>query len=437
MRLTKRKMGMPFEARIVLSLLVALACGCDESPLVVGADLTVNMDLAVGGLDGGLDAQVDLAPAADLGDAGAPDLTTGDAGPTTGDAGPTQAPSFRIDPEHTGGQPGDPLTPPLTQAWSVDVGGTADYALVANGRVFVVGAGGFATPTYLTALDRATGAVVWGPVSFSSPVTHAYDGGQVFALAGDGTLTAVDAVGGMQQWSVKLAGQISAFRSPPIATGGLIYIDAAGGTTYAVRETDGSVAWSKSSNGSDGAPAIASGVVFEVEPCTGIHTYDALSGTPGWSHAASCFGGGGQAPAVFAGRLYERDDNPPGTGNIFDATNGTVLGTFMASQPAAFEGGRGFYLSGQTLTAVTLSTATPVWSFSGPTGVDTSPVVANGYVYVGSILGTLYALDAATGAQVWMTYVGSNFVAAGEARSMAIAEGTLFVPVGSKLIAYH
>jgi outer membrane protein assembly factor BamB len=122
-------------------------------------------------------------------------------------AGSDEATSYRIDAVHSGAQPGDTLATPLTQRWSVNLGGSVSYPLIAGGRVFVSVAD---SPNYgsrLYALDATTGATLWGPVELGGTywfADQAYDNGRVFTIDFDGLLRAFDAGTGTLDWSVKL-----------------------------------------------------------------------------------------------------------------------------------------------------------------------------------------------------------------------------------------
>jgi len=48
-----------------------------------------------------------------------------------------------------------------------------------------------------------------------------------------------------------------------------------------------------------------------------------------------------------------------------------------------------------------------LWSFAMPGGVESSPAVANGVVYIGSDDGNVYAIDAANGQKLWSSATGS------------------------------
>ena len=61
------------------------------------------------------------------------------------------------------------------------------------------------------------------------------------------------------------------------------------------------------------------------------------------------------------------------------------------------------------------------WSYTTGGGVESSPAVANGVVYVGSDDGNLYALDASTGALLW-SYTTGDIVFS----SPAVANGIVY-----------
>lgn len=58
-------------------------------------------------------------------------------------------------------------------------------------------------------------------------------------------------------------------------------------------------------------------------------------------------------------------------------------------------------------------------------GVDSSPAVAKGTLYVGSYDGNVYALNATTGAKLW-SYTTGNLVTS----SPAVANGALYIGSG-------
>jgi outer membrane protein assembly factor BamB len=90
------------------------------------------------------------------------------------------------------------------------------------------------------------------------------------------------------------------------------------------------------------------------------------------------------------------------------------------------------------LNAKTLSDYSNVWSFTGDGGLVTSPIIVDTAVIVGSSSGQVYALDTATGAQLWTANVGAaitngnGFVIS----ALAAGDGLLVVPAGNTLSAF-
>jgi outer membrane protein assembly factor BamB len=344
---------------------------------------------------------------------------------------PTQAPSFRIDPAHTGAQEHESLNPPLTLAWSYDAGDVVSYPIVADGRVFITTATGLTT-----ALDTSSGDVLWGPETLGRGLLHAYDSGRLYGLTSSGLLIALDAASGAHLWTILMPYQLDFF-SPPVAANGLVYVDGleSGGDTMAIDGATGALVWDQHTfDGSDGCVAVSDDFVFEAESCLQVTAWTAASGTQRWHHSTTCTGGGGAAPAVYRGRVYVRENALSNT--IFDAASGAVVGTFPGTLPAAFANGVGYYLQTATLVAIPVDGTAASWTFNGDYGLASAPVADGAYVYIGSSLGALFAVDG-TGQAVWTTTLPHAVNAKAESNSMAIAEGTLLVPAGNILYAFR
>jgi outer membrane protein assembly factor BamB len=81
--------------------------------------------------------------------------------------------------------------------------------------------------------------------------------------------------------------------------------------------------------------------------------------------------------------------------------------------------------------ALDVTTGKPAWTFTSRARVDSSPVVANGRVYIGSSDNRFYVLDGASGRKLWEFDTGaaltaSPAVAAGKI-VIGSADGTVFV----------
>lgn len=372
---------------------------------------------------------------------GSSDSTTFAINPTT-----TDAVAFQIDAGHSGDMNFDPVSFPTQSAWSVNVGGQPSYALIADGKVFVtVDKSG---SSQLLALDQKTGAVVWGPIVLSDTANAAYDAGSVFVVSspfGDPAIMQdYDADTGSLEWSTLLSGQYS-FSSGPTALNGFVYTGGAGsgGTLYALDETNGAIAWTQPvANGDDSTPAVTADGIYVIYPC---QTYDFRPGTGElvWHDADGCDGGGGATPVVANGTLYAPNGFGEYNGDTFNAETGKLLGSYVADNPPAITKTDGYFLQSGTLVDVNLSTNSIIWSFAGDGTLVTSPIVINQYVIVGASSGNLYALNAATGQQVWEVNVGATIPSgAGWGKAMPLSglsagHGLLIVPAGDSVIAYR
>lgn len=371
------------------------------------------------------------------------------ASPARAQVAPEQARNFQMNATHTGSS-SEPLTPPLRQRWVVNFGRSISYPLIADGKVFVTVRNASGTGTTLYALDGASGATLWSyPLgAYSAFSGSCYENGRVFAVNGDGVLRAFDGVNGNLIWGGQLPGQYS-FSAPPTVFQGVIYVSGAGsgGTVYAANAESGAVLWTSSvMNGGNSSPAVDSEGVYVSYSCPNVYKLDPATGAKIWHYSPGCSGGGGKTPALYNGRLYVRDFSD----RIFDSQTGTIIGNFNAKNTPAFSGNRGFFLNGPhgfgsygVLEARDVNTNSVVWSFAGDGRLQSAVLVVNNYVYVGSALGKLYAVDAATGQQVWMTTAGASIPYVDEhnvsqpVTGFAAAEGLLVVPTSTTLVAYE
>lgn len=356
------------------------------------------------------------------------------------------AAAFQIDPGHGGFIQFASVTLPAASKWSVDVGGTASYALIADGKVFVT-VQGPSDPCALLALDQATGAVVWGPVTIPYPANAAYDNGRVFTVSGTsdlrGQMQAFDTATGQLLWTTALTGQ-SFFTTAPTAADGLVFTAGAGtgNTLYAVDQATGAVVWTRDANSSNGALAVTADGVYTFDGCD-VTDLRPATGTKVWEFTSGCFGGGAGVAVVAGGVLYAQTGAiGANNGTRFDAETGAVLGSLTADSPPAIDGQRGYFLSGSTLSGVNLGTNSVLWTFTGDGQVDSAPIAVNGYVFVGSYSGLLYGLDGATGAELWRVNVGAAIYSSGSwtgmpLRGLTAGDGLLVVPAGSTVTAFE
>ena len=366
---------------------------------------------------------------------------------------PEQARNFQINETHTGSSSTPGLVPPLKQKWSVNFGQDMSYPLIVDGKVFVTVRHASSYGTTLYALNAADGATVWsyelGGFTYWSALC--YESGRVFALNGDGLLRAFDGASGAVIWSRQLGGL--SYTSAPVVFQGVVYLDgwgSSGSIVYAVSADSGNLLWTTTvSPGSNSSPAVTTDGVYLSYACENVNKLNPANGALVWRKYIAGNTGNGRAPVLYNGRLYGRS---PGCNSdwIYDSQTGGLLDSFKSKTAPAFSGNMGFFLNGNpfagtygTLEGRTVDSNLVRWTFAGDGQLQSSMLVVNDYVYVGSESGKLYAVDASNGQLVWSTTAGTSIPPVIEWNNsqpltgFAAGEGILVVPTKTTLVAYE
>ncbi len=171
-----------------------------------------------------------------------------------------------------------------------------------------------------------------------------------------------------------------------------------------------------------GGAAIVGGVVYVGSENGSMYALNAANGKVGWrvdvGHVSS-------TPAVANGVVYVSTASPV---VAMKASTGEVLwrfytyyGSFHSSPVVA--NGVVYVASNSTAIVYALDAATgaELWSFHSSNRIDSSPAVVDGVVYIASFDGYLYALDAANGTELW------RFAAGTSSSSPAVADGVVYL----------
>jgi outer membrane protein assembly factor BamB len=368
--------------------------------------------------------------------------------------------AYQINVAHNGVQTDSELTPPFSLRWRVTLPAQVSYPLIAEGKVFVTEASSAndATRTpVLYALDQASGETLWSqtlPLGWQR-ANAAYDRGRIFVTGtnpgccGSGGVTlAYAADSGTLLWRTELPSEY-ATTAAPTAANGVVYVSGSGaGGLYAISEEDGHIlARQPVQYGDQSSPALSDGAVFVSYACNQAYGFAQTTLAPLWHYSGPCSGGGGKTTVYSGGRLYTRDFNGS---LVLDASSGALLRTYEPERayiyaPAVDSTSLFATFPGDSLHAEALD-GTPLWSFAGDGQLNTTPLIINSgsnrFVIVGSWLGRLYALDAASGSEVWRTDVGAPISGADEQNAseplagLAAGQGVIVVPAGKTLSAY-
>lgn len=286
-------------------------------------------------------------------------------------------------------------------AWTRDLGAPLSYPLIAGGRVFVTTAmpnGGYGNRLY--ALDAATGATLWGPVTVPGTyfgVGLSYDNGRVFVLMFDGALRAFNATNGAALWTTELPSYWN--DGAPTAYGGMVF--AVG--NYALSGLDaatGDILWNASGGTTDWvSPAVSSeGVYFHDGYDCSAYGHEPVSGAQIWAAPNACNGSWGYTPVLKDGTYYARVG---GSLVVFDAADGAYLNQLASVCAPSITGTAMIAQNSGTLSATNLSDYSPAWNFTGDGKLVTAPVVVNDTVFVGSSGGKVFGVDVTTGLETW------------------------------------
>lgn len=234
--------------------------------------------------------------------------------------------------------------------------------------------------------------------------------------------------------------------SSPVVANGILYVGSGANAyrqLYAFNATTGTQIWSAPTGGSiESTPVIANGKVYITDDAFNVYAFDANTGVKIWNRQFS-FSGSNYLPnslLVVNGVVYIAQmlsSNFGGTLWALDANNGNTIWAnslpTLTSSPSfadinmngiktsiiyqCVNGFRDGYVN-----AFKANTGELLWSTHTRCRVS-SPAIYNGIVYIGSDDGSLYALDAATGAIIWV----SNTTYSSIDSTPAIANGVVYV----------
>ncbi|MCX8151169.1 MAG: PQQ-binding-like beta-propeller repeat protein [Candidatus Bathyarchaeota archaeon] len=356
---------------------------------------------------------------------------------------------------------------PPTLIWETYVSGSGlvgSGIQYGDGKVFP---GSF--ESHQIALDAKTGAVLWdtntkGPMLFSG----SYADGKFFrGGTHDNTLYAFDAATGEILWTFNPGSNGGYFCSGTAVAYGMVYALNKDGHLYAVDTQTGELVWAYKGPGTlmfPGCPTVADGKVYattgqaasygEEYGASEFACLDAYSGQVLWKLPIEAFAPR-ESVAIAYGNLYlipanvtEAVDTISGaeysTANQVWAIGTTAwpmwrhdpahsatgqsgptnlvlrwkftTGGSVVSSPSIANGIAYFGSMDKYIYAVNAQHGNLIWKFQTQARIFSSPAVVDGKVYTGTDDGNIYCLNAYNGSLIWKTYAGgivpANFAAA-------------------------
>jgi outer membrane protein assembly factor BamB len=181
--------------------------------------------------------------------------------------------------------------------------------VVANGAAYVSASrqgAGTTSDNLLIAVSLSTHAILWSVGVTGRDLATAgsvvYVSGEASDLSGTIPLSAVAASTGTTLWSQPIAntGQAGGFLSPPLVSGGTVFVSTYGGYAYALDAASGAQRWGVRVGGTAGVLPVALGTTVYISSSNGLHTLDAASGAQVWFAPT----GGATSVAVGNGIVY-------------------------------------------------------------------------------------------------------------------------------------
>ena len=248
--------------------------------------------------------------------------------------------------------------------------------------------------------------------------TPAVAGGTVYVANVDGTMYALKAATDRRLWTtgrslVVPVGRriLNAIYSRPVLAENSIYVGSFNHNVYALNVSNGHVRWTyHTGNKVTSSPAVADGTVYIGSKDRYVYALNTRNGHVRWKYRT---GGTVQSsPAVAGHTVYVGS----GDGNVYalNTRNGHVrwakpIGPFVLSSPLV-AGGTVYVGSGDKAGDVyALDARTGHVRWARPTGrwvFFSSPVLADGIIYIGSSNGEVCAFNAATDRPLWKHSIG-------------------------------
>ena len=315
---------------------------------------------------------------------------------------------------------------------------------------------------YSTSIAPRTNQTLWSFTTGDAiKVSPAVIDGMVYIGSDDGYIYALNAVNGSLIWKYNTYGPV---QSSPAVVDGVVYI---GGyhshAVFALNAYTGALIWRSLTNSvypnEISAVAVANDLVyvdvaFTDAPAGGeLYAFNASTGNLAWKYNSGLWLH--SSPAVYDGKVYI--GNSGGQILALDATTGNPSWTYFirldgsnssfgSAYPvnSALSAGDGLVYLGMSQKVQTLNSSNGVFIWSGNIkgGVTFStPVVANGIVYVSTTIGGtqqnledggISALNATSGESLWNHTVGSIRYS-----SPAVADGIVFVGSDEMSIMTH
>ncbi len=372
---------------------------------------------------------------------------------------PPYSPMFGFNTRHTHFNPDETTlnisnVARLTLDWKEQTSsGIRSSPLVANNIVYIT-----SSDNSLYAFNATTGMPLWhvstgvyggqGSFIFSSPTIV---GNVVYIGSNDHQVYAFNATTGAKIWASATGNSIY---SSPAIVGNALYIGSTDRNVYAFNISSGAQLWKTPTGGAIySSPAVVNNVVYVGSDDSKLYALDASTGRVLWVGVAR--GHIDSSPTAVDGmvylgsadgRVYAFDDTGCQGQAICQPVWTTSTGNYIYSSPAVaneilYIGSHDNTLyafdTSQCLNIAPNTNCPTLWTWTAPANAarpfESSPTVANGVLYVGSLDGNLYIYNAQSGTLLQHFTTGGSIIS-----SPTVLNGVVYV--GSNdgyLYAFH
>ena len=300
--------------------------------------------------------------------------------------------------------------------WSNTSSGTVySSPAVVGGKVFFGSDDG-----NVYAFDALTGKKLWSNSTsngdYGASASPAVSNGNVFTYSNnDDSLYCFNVTTGARKWKVGL-GSGSYGGSSPLVLNGKVYIGSADGHLYVRNENDGSASWnfaigasSGNGYGVDSGPSVVGDRVFFGGGDSKFYAVNITSHALVWSYALAFYGY--PSASVIGNVVYTADGSY--------ASSSCANCKIYAFDIDGFADGNDGW-SGEALTGGTNGDI--IWNYTISSGTTSSPTYYKGYIFIGSMGNTIYALNSTTGALKWSYTTGGSVMS-----SASISDDVVYI----------
>lgn len=330
-------------------------------------------------------------------------------------------PMLGQNPQHTGFNALDSIQLPLRVKWSKKLADKEMNNLIVVNNFIYITSNGFFEDAILYALNIEDGSEEWvyfyGEIYLINPPAFAY--GFVYAQTCNGSegafLNAFDARTGKLIWQAPMSAQWENYQAPTVADGKIFINGGYDGGIYCFDAYTGEELWFVDLEPIiNWTTAYYEGIVYTAGSSS---SFKAINSTTGQILYEFGKYGIGYTPAISNGVIYTV--NPV---SAIDLNTRKLLWSKPGKYTPAIGSGMVFSVASGKLNVYDEKTGQTLWSFSGDSKLNHSPIVANGFILVSSNDNT-YAINIKTQELVWHYEKGGRLTVANNRLYLATTSG--------------